>query len=93
MLITMDILERRFDGIEHFIQEAIDTETNKKSDTLTKLVNELEKANRIICNALQIMTNEQKAQWGRDNTRDGVDGEGVMRRNERDAAIAKAKGE
>jgi hypothetical protein len=56
------------------------------------LLHELEKANRIIHNALQLMTPEQTRQWGIDNDRDNVDGEGITRRNERDAVIAKTKG-
>jgi hypothetical protein len=57
-----------------------------------ELLDELKKANRIIRNALQIMTSEQSTQWGQDNARDGVDSEGITRRYERDAAIAKAEG-
>lgn len=55
------------------------------------LLAELEAAHRIIRNALAIMTTAQKAAWGRLNARDGVDGEGVTRANERETAIYKAK--
>lgn len=64
------------------------------SPTCTKtptLLAELEAAHRIIRNALAVMTTEQKAEWGRLNARDGVDGEGVTRANEREAVIAKGK--
>jgi hypothetical protein len=58
----------------------------------TAQLTELEAAHRIIRNALAIMTTAQKAHWGRLNARDGVDGEGVTRANEREAVIAQAKG-
>lgn len=58
----------------------------------TAQLTELEAAHRIIRNALAIMTTAQKAQWGRLNARDGVNGEGVTRANEREAVIAQAKG-
>ena len=51
------------------------------------LLRELEAAHQIIRNALNLMTTEQKAEWGRLNERDGVDGEGVTRANEREAVI------
>lgn len=59
--------------------------------TNTALLHELEAAHRIIRNALNLMTPEQKAAWGRMNARDGVDGEGVTRANERHLVIALAK--
>lgn len=54
------------------------------------LLAELVAAHRIIGNALNLMTPEQKLKWGELNARDGVDGEGITRANERDAAITKA---
>lgn len=56
------------------------------------LLRELQAAHQIIRNALAVMTVEQKAEWGRLNERDGVDGEGITRANEREAVIAKAGG-
>lgn len=56
------------------------------------LLRELCAAHQIIRNALAVMTVEQKAEWGRLNERDGVDGEGITRANEREAVIAKAGG-
>jgi len=55
-----------------------------------ELLDELEKANQIIQNALNIITTEQKIAWGKKNVMDGVDGEGITRANERAVAIAKA---
>jgi hypothetical protein len=55
------------------------------------LLNELEKAHQIIRNALGIMSIGQKLQWGQLNERDGVEGVGVTRANEREAAIARAR--
>ena len=57
-----------------------------------ELLAELQAAHQIIRNALAVMTTEQKAEWGRLNERDGVDGEGITRANEREAVIAKAGG-
>lgn len=55
-----------------------------------ELLTELKAAHQIIKNALSVMTIEQKAEWGRLNERDGVEGEGVTRANERAAVISKA---
>lgn len=55
------------------------------------LLSELEKAHRIIRNALNLMTTDQKVAWSEANERDDVHGEGVTRANEREAAIAGAK--
>ena len=57
------------------------------------LLAELKNAHLIIRNALRVMTPEQKSEWGSLNARAGVEGEGVTRANEREAAIAKATGE
>jgi hypothetical protein len=57
-----------------------------------ELLDELEKAHRIIGNALQVMSFGQKHEWAKLNAQDGVDGEGTTRANEREAAIAKAEG-
>ena len=54
------------------------------------LLAELKNAHLIIRNALRVMTPEQKSEWGRLNARAGVEGEGVTRANEREAAINKA---
>lgn len=56
------------------------------------LLDELEKAHRIIRNALAVMNAEQKLQWGELNEAAGVAGEGVTRANEREAVINKALG-
>lgn len=55
------------------------------------LLTELQAANQIIRNALNIMTTDQKIAWAVKNAQDGVDGEGETRANERDAVINKAK--
>lgn len=57
-----------------------------------ELLSELEAARDIIHNALSLMTTAQKSEWGRLNEAAGVEGEGVTRRHERDAVIAKATG-
>ena len=57
------------------------------------LLSELKNAHLIIRNALRVMTPEQKSEWGRLNAHAGVEGEGVTRANEREAAISKATGE
>lgn len=54
------------------------------------LLAELEKAHLIIRLALNIMTAEQKEQFGGWTEANGVGGEGVTRANEREAVIAKA---
>ena len=48
---------------------------------------ELKAAHQIIRNALSIMTTAQKMKWQKLNERDGVDGEGTTRANEREAVI------
>lgn len=57
-----------------------------------ELLSELEAARDIIHNALSLMTTAQKSEWGRLNEAAGVEGEGVTRRHERDAVIAKVIG-
>lgn len=61
-------------------------------DHTSQLLSELQAAHRIIRNALAVMTNEQKAEWGRLNAQHGVDGEGITRANERENVIALAGG-
>ena len=58
----------------------------------TDLLHELKKADEIIHNALQLMTSEQKAEWARQNGLDRAAGEGVTRRQERQAVISQAEG-
>ncbi len=65
---------------------------NIRLASTTNQLAELEAAHRIIRNALAVMTTAQKAEWGRLNARDGVDGEGITRAHEREAVIAQAKG-
>lgn len=56
-----------------------------------ELLEELVAARQIILNALQVMTPEQKAEWGRLNAEDGVYGDdNIIRYCEREAAIARA---
>ena len=57
-----------------------------------ELLQELQKAHRIILNALAVMSADQKGDWAEANVRDGVIGEGTTRFHERAAAIAKATG-
>lgn len=54
------------------------------------LLGELRAAHLIIRNALNLMTTDQKLDWGLLNARDGVEGEGITRANERAAVIARA---
>jgi len=58
-----------------------------------ELLTELQAAHQIIRNALAVMSTKQKLEWGRRNARDGVEGEGVTRANEREAVIARATGQ
>lgn len=55
-----------------------------------ELLEELTASHAIIINALQVMTTEQKAEWGRLNAEAGVDGDGITRYHERAAAITRA---
>lgn len=57
-----------------------------------ELLAELQHAHRIIRNALNIMTANQKLIWAEMNAADGCDGEGTTRANERLAVLAKAGG-
>ena len=57
------------------------------------LLDELEKAHRIIRNALNIMTTDQKLLWADWNEHAGVAGDGVTRANEREAVINRARGQ
>ncbi|WP_375591563.1 hypothetical protein [Chitiniphilus eburneus] len=54
---------------------------------IRSLAAELQHAHHIICNALNLMTLEQKLRWGERNATDGVDGEGITRAHEREAAL------
>ncbi len=56
----------------------------------TDLIFELRCAHQIIRNALNLMTPEQKVQWGRANERDDVIGEGTTRAHERESALKRA---
>ena len=58
---------------------------------LPELMNEHEKADQIIRNAMQLMTTEQKREWGLANERDDVDGDGISRANERMSLLANLK--
>lgn len=55
-----------------------------------ELLRELQHADRIIRNALNIMSVSQKTVWAERNAHDGVDGEGVTRANERLVVLAAA---
>ncbi len=57
-----------------------------------ELLRELQYAHQIILNALNLMTLDQKFEWGIANTRDGIDADGITRFHERAAVIAKADG-
>ncbi|SCB10153.1 hypothetical protein [Cupriavidus alkaliphilus] len=57
-----------------------------------ELLRELKAAHLIIRNALNLMSPCQQMVWGERNARDCVDGEGITRANEREAAIARATG-
>lgn len=58
-----------------------------------ELLTELKLANRIIINALNVMTPEQKHAWDELNTHDGLkDGWALTRNSAREAVIAKAEG-
>ncbi|MDR3386906.1 MAG: hypothetical protein P4L92_07620 [Rudaea sp.] len=66
--------------------------TGRLSLAAPELLAELRAAHRIIRNALNLMTTDQKMQWSDANDHDGVHGEGVTRAHERAAVIAKAGG-
>lgn len=72
--------------------EDIAAQTQLRINNYLPLLDEMKAAHQIIRNALAVMTTEQKAQWGRLNERDGVEGEGVTRANERAAVISAAEG-
>lgn len=55
-----------------------------------ELLRELQHAHQIIRNALNLMTTDQKFDWGAANTRDGVDGDGITRFHEREAVLVRA---
>lgn len=55
-----------------------------------EMLRELQAAHQIIKNALAVMTDDQKEEWGRLNDRDGVEAAGVTRYHERAAVLAKA---
>jgi len=58
-----------------------------------ELLEELKKANQIIINALNVMSQEQVVKWGEKNDHDGLkDGWAVTRNNAREAVIRKAEG-
>jgi hypothetical protein len=60
-------------------------------EAIPDVVSELEKAHIIIRNALNLMTLEQKIEWGQTNERMGLINDGDTRAHEREAAIAKAR--
>ena len=57
-----------------------------------KLLEELKAAHLIIRNALNVMNNDQKAEWGRLNAFSRCDGDGITRANERETLINKTEG-
>lgn len=61
-----------------------------RAGTGRELLAELQAAHTIIRNALSLMTPAQKLQWGILNERDGVEGEGVTRANERLELLTRA---
>lgn len=63
------------------------------SDQLKRdLLADLKAVDRMIRNALDLMTPEQKEELFRLNARDGVNGEDIGRSDERAAVIAKSEG-
>ena len=81
----------RFIGAVDFERDAerIVTAVNAASD----LLKELKLANKIIMNALNVMTADQKLAWDELNTRDDLkDGLALTRNGAREAAIARAEG-
>lgn len=59
--------------------------------SIATALTELEAAQQIIKNALNIMTPEQKAEWAKKNEADGIISDGATRANERVAAIQALK--
>ncbi|QEZ47214.1 hypothetical protein [Cupriavidus oxalaticus] len=57
-----------------------------------EMLRELQAAHRIIRNMLGLLSVNQKAVLAARNARDGVDGEGTTRANEREAVIKRAGG-
>ncbi len=62
----------------------------KNALLFNELVEELKAANRIIINALNIMTQDQLDEWGVVNDRDDVSLNGVTRNSRREQVLAKA---
>jgi len=56
-----------------------------------ELLREIEMAHLIIRNALNLMDVDMKWRWGEQNSKDGVDGDGITRALEREALIARVK--
>lgn len=54
---------------------------------LLETTSELHKAHKIIFNALQLMSIEQKTAWAKANYQSGVEGEGATRANERERVL------
>ncbi len=61
-------------------------------NTHTELLHELERAHKIIRNALLLMSASQVMVWTERNARDGLQGKCVTRADERAAAIQRAGG-
>ena len=73
------------------LREAIDAALRNARNSA--LLRELQAADRIIGNALQIMTQEQKSEWARMNDAADLIESGTTRHHERAAVIAQALGE
>ena len=67
-----------------------DIDLLRAKSLVTNMAYELECAHQIIRNALNVMTESQKAEWGSMNAGHCVDGEGITRNHERQKIIDKA---
>lgn len=70
----------------------MDAQPDTPAHISRSLLAELEMAHVIIRHALNLMTPEQKAEWGRRNFRADAHGEGITRANERAGLITMAGG-
>lgn len=96
--------ERAQIGVAFIVMEgerfvgAVDMEKDAKRivdavNAAPDLLKELKLANKIIMNALNVMTADQKLAWDELNTRDDLkDGLALTRNGAREAAIARAEG-
>lgn len=84
-MLTWNVTDRHHDQIAHVTcDDPIEAAgIARRLAALPALVDELMKAHQILQNGLNIMTTTQKSRWAKRNAADHVEGEGVIRANER----------